>query len=84
MKPAERWPYIAPYCRRMGSFDYYVAEQYEAARRLDAPRDTYAVSNVGGPPAGEGPSIYRVSDCDEYGRARHERDAGVSLAEVLK
>lgn len=76
MKDAERWPFIAPHCRRMASFPYYITDQYNDARTLDAPRDTYAVSNIE-------PRIFRVSELDEYGVARHERDAGVTLAEVL-
>lgn len=77
MKDAERWPFIAPHCRRMASFAYYITDQYNDARAVDAPRDTYALG-------GQGERIFRVSELDEYGIARHERDAGVTLASVLE
>lgn len=73
---AERWPFIGPYCHRMGSFPYYYAEQYAAARRMNAPRDAFAVSE-------KDQRVFRVSECDQHTREKHERSAGITAAKVL-
>lgn len=41
----EHWPFIVAYCRMMGSYDYYVADEIARAIVRKLPRDTYAVGS---------------------------------------
>ena len=76
MKDRERFPYIKPYCDLMGSFAYYVNDQYAAAKRMNAPRDVFAVSERDG-------TFCRLSECDEHRIARLENHSNVKLADVM-
>lgn len=79
---SERYPFIAPYCRQMGSKGYYLHAELEAAMRSNAPRDAYA--SKGGPDSAKAPEDWhRVSTMDVHGRERMERDAGVKVETVL-
>lgn len=70
------YPFVGPYCRYMGSYDYYRDAEIERLRATDAPADAYATKHGGG--------CYRVSEIPNRRLADMlEQAAGVTAAEVL-
>lgn len=80
MATKNEYPFVRPYCRIMGSYEYFVHGEIERLRAMNAPRDAYACRHGGG--------YYSVSGLREPGKNadladRLERAAGVTAAEVL-
>lgn len=74
MQDSKQWPYIIPYCNRMGSKPYYVEDEFRRAREYNMPRDTYSADPDHGP--------FLVRNMDPAGRERIENAAGVRLADL--
>lgn len=70
------YPFLRPYCRYMGSYEYYVELEFKQLKDGDAPNDAYATKHDG--------SFHRLSEMkNQTLKERLEREAGVTLEEAL-